>query len=175
MFVVFYLLRTYILPDSFIFQITILNDIVYDVCCFSKEIIGGLAAMVIRLFLKGAIQDIFEALSESEIDIKGDEEIDMSRLEDPNYIYNYKGNGDSSNIDLNSGSGSASASGSAEASNSTEIKQKSGRVITYLDYQYDSDPSPQNVILFYQIIMTLTNLKLVDSLILPIFVMILKI
>ena len=59
MLVVFYLLRTYIVPDSFIFQITILNDIVYDVG-FSKEIIGGLAAaMVIRLFMKGAIQDIF--------------------------------------------------------------------------------------------------------------------
>jgi hypothetical protein len=92
MFVVFYVLRNYIFPDSLTFNVA-LNDIIFQVS-IPKDLFAGFLAVGVRLAIKGIIEDIFDIL------------LPIQKI--PNTLAMMSGE--------NNGSGSASGSGSGEPS-----------------------------------------------------------
>jgi hypothetical protein len=161
MFIVFFLLRTYLLPASFTLRIDQLPNITFELS-IPKDLCAGVIGLFIRLGLKGIIEDLFAEwfstkktpnplIMMSEQNKGGSGAGEPSGSSGPSSSGGGSGSGEPSRSSGPSGSGGGSGSGepsrsgepsgSGEPSNSSEkpVADKGKRTITDSDYEWDSD------------------------------------
>ncbi len=128
MFVVFFILRNYLLPPSFTLSIDQLPNITFEFS-ISKDLCAGIIGLFIRLGLKGIIEDLFA------------EWFPIQKI--PNSLImmseQNKGNLDQEVSGPSGSGGSGEPSGEPLNSSEKPVDDKGGRVITDSDYEWDSD------------------------------------